>query len=123
MHKESQKDLEFETAFFESILRRDRNYVEVIELLGSLYTRQGRIEEGLRMDRRMVKLRPENAVAHYNLACSLALLKKRASALASLREAIRLGYDDYEWMAKDKDFVSLQEDPEFVALLCQLRKA
>jgi len=122
MHKESQKDLEFETAFFESVLRRDRNYVEVIELLGGLYTRQGRIEEGLKMDRRMVKLRPENAVAHYNLACSLALMKKRDAAFSALREAIRLGYDDYEWMAKDKDFAALQEDPEFVALLCQLRK-
>jgi tetratricopeptide (TPR) repeat protein len=122
MHKESQKDLEFETSFFESILRRDRNYVEVIELLGSLYTRQGRIQEGLKMDRRMVKLRPENAVAHYNLACSLALLKKREACLAALREAIRLGYEDYEWMAKDKDFASLEDDPEFIALLCQLRK-
>ena len=88
MHKDTSKDLDFEVGFFGSILRRHKSYVEVIEILGGLYTRQGRILEGLKMDRQMVRLCPENSTAHYNLACSLALLKKRGHALNALRKAV-----------------------------------
>jgi len=45
MHQEHKRDLEFETRFYESVLRRDRSYVDVIELLGGLYTKQGRVAE------------------------------------------------------------------------------
>ena len=120
MQKQSTKDLEFETGFFESVLKRDKDYVEVIELLGSLYTKLGRIEDGLKMDRRMVKLRPSNATAHYNLACSLALLKRHDEALETLRTAIKLGYDDADFMAKDADLDSLKENEEFQKLLAEI---
>ena len=88
------RDIEFETAFYENVYRRDPSYAEVIELLGGLYTQQGRIADGLRMDRRLVRLQPENATAHYNLACSLALMKRRADALRTLRRGIELGLVD-----------------------------
>jgi tetratricopeptide (TPR) repeat protein len=84
MAKESPHDYEFEIGFFESILARDARYPEVVEILGSLYTKQGRIADGLKMDRRLVKLQPANATAHYNLACSLALSKRKTDALRSL---------------------------------------
>ena len=45
-------------------------------MLGGLYTKQGRIADGLKMDRKLVRLRPDNATAHYNLACSLALSRR-----------------------------------------------
>jgi len=69
-------DLEFETRFFEAVHRRDPRFTDVIELLGGLYTKQGRIAEGLKMDRKLVRLEPDNATAHYNLACSLALVRQ-----------------------------------------------
>jgi len=121
MHKEFKRDLEFETRFYESVLRRDRSYVDVIELLGGLYTKQGRVAEGLKMDRRLVRLQPRNATAHYNLACSLALSKRRADALRSLHRAIELGYTDLEWMQQDPDLEGLKGDPEFERLLLQLK--
>ena len=121
MHKEVKRDLEFETRFYESVLRRDRSYVDVIELLGGLYTKQGRIAEGLKMDRRLVRLQPRNATAHYNLACSLALSKRRADALRSLHRAIELGYTDLEWMQQDPDLEGLKGDPEFERLLLLLK--
>ncbi|MCX6944856.1 MAG: hypothetical protein NT173_08870, partial [Opitutales bacterium] len=101
-------DPEFEIRFFESVLRRDPAYTEVVELLGSLYTRQGRIADGLRMDRKLVKLLPSNATAHYNLACSLALSKRLRDALRSLRQAVELGYTDLDWMQQDPDLESLK---------------
>jgi len=121
MHKEFKRDLEFETRFYESVLRRDRSYVDVIELLGGLYTKQGRVAEGLKMDRRLVRLQPRNATAHYNLACSLALSKRRADALRSLHRAIELGYTDFEWMQQDPDLEGLKGDPEYERLLQRLK--
>ena len=121
MPKDKTGDLAFEIVFFESVLRRDPKYAEVVGILGGLYTKVGRMVDGLRMDRRMVKLEPGNSTAHYNLACSLALCRRKAAALKSLKQAAELGYRDFEWMVQDPDLEILKEDPEFVALLGQLK--
>ena len=63
MPKPTAAELDYEIRFFESVLRRDPGYVLVVELLGGLYTRRGRIADGLRMDRRLVRLQPANATA------------------------------------------------------------
>jgi Flp pilus assembly protein TadD len=117
MPKKIEADATFETGFFESILRNNPSDITVLELLGGLYTRQGRIMDGLRVDRRLVRLQPDNATAHYNLACSLALTKRTADALRTLRRAVSLGYHDFEFMAEDPDLVSLRKHPEFRRLL------
>ena len=90
------EDPAFEIGFYESVLRRDPKYTEVIEILGGLYTKTGRIADGLRMDRRLVRLMPRNATAHYNLACSLALSKRPSDAIRSLARAVELGYNDLD---------------------------
>jgi Flp pilus assembly protein TadD len=117
MPKKIEADATFETGFFESILRHNPSDTAVLELLGGLYTRQGRIADGLRVDRRLVRLQPDNATAHYNLACSLALMKRTAAALRTLRRAVALGYHDLEFMAEDPDLASLRKHPEFRRLL------
>jgi len=122
MHHDNERDIAFETSFFESVLRRDKSYPEVIEILGGLYTTQGRIADGLKMDRKLVRLQPRNSTARYNLACSLALMKRRADALRELKEAIALGYNDHDWMLKDKDLQCLADHPEFKALVRKLRQ-
>lgn len=115
------EDPTFEINFYESILRRDPSYTDVVEILGGLYTKVGRVADGLKMDRKLVRLLPENATAHYNLACSLALCKRRTDALRSLKRAVDLGYDDAEWMTQDPDLDDLKKLPEFAALLEQLK--
>jgi tetratricopeptide (TPR) repeat protein len=121
MATKSKSDPQFEIAFFEAIHRRCPDYVDVVGLLGGLYTKVGRIADGLRMDRKLVRLEPDNATAHYNLACSLALSKKRPDALKSLRKAVSLGYDDLDWMKQDPDLEILKSDPEFRKLLRKLK--
>ncbi len=121
MAKEKNHDPAFETGFFESVLRREPDYVDVIEILGGLYTKQGRVADGLKMDRKLVKLQPRNATAHYNLACSLALSRRKADALRSLRQAVALGYRDFDWMLQDPDLEELKKHPEFLTLLDQLK--
>ncbi len=121
MAKTSRHDSQFEIEFFEAVHRRCPGYVDVVGLLGGLYTKAGRIADGLKMDRKLVRLEPENPTAHYNLACSLALCKKRPDALRSLRKALSLGYDDLDWMEQDPDLEILKQDPEFRQLLSQLK--
>jgi tetratricopeptide (TPR) repeat protein len=121
MAKSTKPDPQFEIEFFEAIYRRCPDYTEVVGLLGGLYTKVGRVADGLRMDRKLVKLEPDNATAHYNLACSLALCKKRPDALKSLRKAVDLGYNDRDWMEQDPDLEILKADPEFKKLLSQLK--
>ena len=103
------------------MLRHDPHCVELIEILGGLYTKQGRIAEGLKMDRKLVRLQPSNPTAHYNLACSLALSKRNTDALRALRNAVALGYRDFEWMSHDPDLQGLKRNREFGAIMAQLK--
>jgi hypothetical protein len=121
MPDETPRDTSFEIGFFETVLRHDSQCVEVIEILGGLYTKTGRIADGLKMDRKLVRLQPANATAHYNLACSLALSKRNSDALRSLRRAVGLGYRDFEWMSHDPDLQGLKRIPEFGAIIAQLK--
>lgn len=121
MSRNTKPDPQFEIEFYEAVHRRCPSYTEVVGLLGGLYTKTGRIADGLKMDRKLVRLEPDNATAHYNLACSLALCKKRPAAIQSLRKAVSLGYDDVDWMLQDPDLEILKTDPEFQNLLGQLK--
>ena len=121
MPDEKPRDKTFEIGFFETVLRHDPQCVEVLEILGGLYTKLGRIADGLKMDRKLVRLQPANATAHYNLACSLALSKRNSDALRSLRHAVRLGYRDFEWMSHDPDLQGLKKIPAFGAIVDQLK--
>lgn len=121
MARQPKNDPSFDISFYESVHRRVPAYTDVIELLGGLYTKTGRIADGLRMDRKLVRLQPDNATAHYNLACSLALSKRRADALRTLRKAVSLGYSDLNWMLRDPDLESLKDTPGFQQLLEKLK--
>ena len=113
----SPDDLSFEILFFENLSRRDPKDVRVLEVLAHHYTKNGRIADGLRIDRRIVRHDPENPLAHYNLACSLALKKRKKEAVESLRDAVERGYGDIDWMLRDDDLASLREYTPFLQLV------
>jgi Flp pilus assembly protein TadD len=121
MSRQPKPDPTFEINFYEAVHRRCPRYTEVIELLGGLYTKTGRIADGLKMDRKLVRLQPDNATARYNLACSLALSDRPVDALAALREAVALGYADYEWMRQDPDLKAIAHDPAFLELMNEVK--
>lgn len=118
-----QSQLDFEISFFGSILKRRPDYVDVLRVLGNGLTLKGRYGEGLAIDRRLVRLRPRDPLAHYNLACSYALLKHQEQALRTLRKAIELGYRDFRYMKEDSDLDSVREDPRFRKLLSEFEEA
>ena len=112
-----QNQLDFELDFFTAILKRYPDYVDVLRVLGNLLTLKGRYADGLQIDRRLVQLRPNDALAHYNLACSYALLKRPDQALKTLRRAVELGYRDFRYMREDRDLDTIRHDPRFRQLL------
>jgi tetratricopeptide (TPR) repeat protein len=114
-------DLRFEISFCESILRQDRNFEEVIELLAGLYTQAGRIDDGLALDQQLIGLQPDNPTAHYNFACSLALKGRKPEAVERLRIAISKGYDDFKWLTQDPDLKPLSAYPPFEEMLDQFQ--
>jgi len=112
-----QNQLDFELEFFASILAQHPDYVDVLRILGNLLTLKGRHAEGLQIDRRLVQLRPHDPLAHYNLACSYALLKRADLSIRTLRKAVELGYRDFRYMREDHDLDAIRQDPRFRQLL------
>lgn len=108
---------DFELAFFTGILDRVPDYADVLQAHSGNLTVKGMVKEGLAVDQALVRLRPNDADARYNLACRYALLKQPDLAVATLRTAIELGYRDFRYMIQDRDLDSVRKDPRFRALL------
>lgn len=105
--------LEFLAGFLETeIARHPENLGAWIEL-GHVYTRAGRFEEGLAVDLELVRRAPQDPTVRYNLACSLALLRRKEEALDALEQAVALGYEDPEHLLADLDLASLREEARF----------
>jgi hypothetical protein len=113
----AQSQIDFEMTFYDGILQRRQDYVDVLRVMGNLLTLKGRYADGLVIDKRLVHLRPRDPLAHYNLACSYALLKRPDLSLKTLRRAVELGYRDFRYMREDRDLESVRRDPRFRQLL------
>ncbi|HEV3238544.1 MAG TPA: hypothetical protein VGZ25_16275 [Gemmataceae bacterium] len=113
----AQSQIDFEMTFYDGILQRRQDYVDVLRVMGNLLTLKGRYADGLAIDKRLVHLRPRDPLAHYNLACSYALLKRPDLSLKTLRRAVELGYRDFRYMREDRDLESVRRDPRFRQLL------
>ncbi|PIQ85453.1 MAG: hypothetical protein COV74_08160 [Candidatus Omnitrophica bacterium CG11_big_fil_rev_8_21_14_0_20_45_26] len=111
------KNIEFETAFFEAIVKDRPQYVDALIPLAEAYTRQGLHDKGLTIDKRLAKLRKEDPIVHYNLACSYALTGRKKEALSALSRSIRLGYRDFNHIRSDKDLKILHNEPRFKKLV------
>lgn len=53
----------------------------------------------------------------YDLACARALAGDRDRALERLREAVRMGFRNWNWLEQDPDLEQVRSDPRFVELL------
>lgn len=116
-HAAEQNQLDFEIDFYGGILERQPDYIDVLRVIGNNLTLKGRYAQGLHIDKRLVLLRPNDPLAHYNLACSYALMKRPDQAIKTLRQAIELGYRDFRYMRDDHDLDSIRHDPRFRQLL------
>ncbi len=112
-----QSQTDFEVEFFSGVLKLAPDYVDVLRIMGKLLTLKGRYQEVLQVDRHLVELCPKDPLAHYNLACSFALLKRPDQCLKTLRQAVELGYRDFRYMREDRDLDLVRHDPRFRQLV------
>lgn len=113
-------DTEFEIQFCKEVLRANANHFEALVLLGDAYTRNGDYEKGLEMDLRLSRIKPDNKLVRYNLACSYALTGQKDKAILSLNKAIELGYCDIEHLSQDRDLDAIKSDPRFQDIVKKL---
>lgn len=119
MPRRSKSDelLEFEIHFYEKLLSAYPDFVDVLIPLGGAYTRRGLHEKGLQVDLRLSRLRGNDPLTWYNLACSYSLLKRTEEASEALRRAIEVGYADFQYLQNDPDLVNLRQSPKYRELL------
>ena len=113
----AQPQIDFELDFFPALLARRPDFVEVLKAHAKNLAQIRRHPEGLEYDRRITRLRPHDALARYNLACSLVLTRHVDEGMLELRRAVELGYRDFAFMMKDRDLDGIRRDPRFRALL------
>jgi tetratricopeptide (TPR) repeat protein len=122
MSRAEQRDLDTKIAFIEGLVRRDPDYVDALQILGDHYTQRGRINEGLKVDKRLARLEPQNPLVFYNLACSYSLAGELDQAAGALEKALQLGYRDFDWLAKDPDLKPLRTHTAFDDLKAKIRQ-
>ena len=107
---------DFEFNFYKSLYKKLPNDKRLISILAEMYTRHGEIDKGLDLDRKLVKIDNSNAIAHFNLACSLSLKGNFEEAIGVLRQSISLGYCDFNWLFEDPDLTALRKTEYFLQL-------
>lgn len=116
------RELDVQIRFMEGVVQRDPKYVEALQLLGDHYTERGRFAESLKVDEQLSRLDPRNPLTFYNLACSYSLNDQCELAAAALEKALRLGYTDFKWLARDPDLRKLRKHPLFEQIQDQIRR-
>jgi tetratricopeptide (TPR) repeat protein len=111
--------VDFEIDFFERILSRDPEYVDVLRSLADLFAQKGLHRRALHADLKLAELLPRCADVFYNIACSRAVLGEEQGALLALERALELGFSDREKLLNDPDLSRLRPLPQFVTLICR----
>lgn len=111
---------DFEISFYERLVSDYPDFVDALMALGEAYTRRGWHDKGLAVDERLAQLKAHDPVVWYNLACSYSLMRRCNESLTALRQAITLGYDDFNYLLKDTDLLQLRSTPQFHQFLKSL---
>lgn len=122
--KEKDKNcvMEFEINFYEKLLEEQPNFKECMKVLAELYTKIGMYKNGLELDKKLSQLLPSDATVFYNLACSYSLIGDVDNSFNSIKKAVELGFNDFDYMRQDADLMNLKKDKRFDNFLPQNRR-
>jgi tetratricopeptide (TPR) repeat protein len=112
-----ESQLDFEIDFFGRLLDRDPYFVDALRAQANNLAVKGQHARALQLDRRLVRLIPDDAIAWYNLACSYTVLGMIDPGLFALQRALELGYAHARRLRRDPDLKALRRDPRFDRLL------
>ncbi len=85
--------------------------------LAEVHVRMGEIEQAEAEYQKFVAQSPNDSHAAYNLSCIYALRGKKDLAVRTLKEAVDLGFDDYEWIRLDRDLEAIHGEEGYKAIL------
>jgi serine/threonine protein kinase/Flp pilus assembly protein TadD len=80
-------------------------------------TKVKKIDEGKAEAAKALELSPTDPLMMYNAACFYARLGEKRLALDTLKNAFAVGYENYEWIARDTDLDSIRNEPEYIELM------
>jgi tetratricopeptide (TPR) repeat protein len=108
---------DFEVDLYRKAIEHDPENVDVLVFLGDTFSKRGMVQDGLEIDKRLVRVCPNEPTFFYNLACSHSLLNQVDSAIEALERAIALGYQNFDHIQKDSDLDNLRQDRRFIRIL------
>ncbi len=88
---------------YQKALSIDPQYAFAIASLGALYINRNRPERAIEVAEQAIALVPTMAVAHSNLAQAYAMVGRFAEAESSLKQAVLLGYKDWQTIQEKID--------------------
>jgi adenylate cyclase len=88
-----------------------------LQLGCNILVSDGRVEQGLEMARRLLKLAPNDPSALYNTTCAFANAGQYDEALNLLERRVAMGGLYRQWVERDPDLKGLHDHPRFRALL------
>lgn len=89
--------------------------------LGWCYKRSGELVKAAEALERALRVTPDEAILHFNLACYYSLLRRPLAALRTLKRAIRIDPAMKSLIDEEADFDPLRRDPAFELLLTSIR--
>ncbi len=116
------RELDVKISFMEGVVKREPGYVEALQILGDHYTQRGKYDSSLKIDKALSKLEPRNPLVFYNLACSYSLNRELGMAALALDRALKLGYRDFKWLARDPDLRPLRKHPLYTIIEDKIKK-
>ena len=113
--RRSQADFEIE--FYERIRERNPHNIDVLLVLGDLFAEKKCHRRALQVDLKLAQLLPTSPLVFYNLACSHALTGQILESLAALKQAVAVGFNDFDHLEQDADLEAVRQHPEFAAVI------
>lgn len=98
---------------FEAHLRQVPEDARARILVAAFYAVEGREDDAMREANLAMLLRPNEAMVHYNAACTFCRMHRKAEALDAIRKAWNAGFKDANWARRDPDLGLLHGDPDF----------
>jgi non-specific serine/threonine protein kinase len=101
---------------FESHLREVPEDARARILVAAFYAVEGRHDDAMREAKLAMLLRPNEAMVHYNAACTFCSMERKDEALDALQKAWQAGFKDADWARRDPSLAPLHGDAEFEKL-------
>lgn len=104
---------------YEQAIEIDSSYPDVHNNLGIALMRWGKYSESEKVLKNLLNINQQDFVAAYNLACVYSAINKSDAAVERLRQAVSLGFDDWQLIKSDSELDNIRNSKAFLLFLKQ----